>query len=605
MSTGKRLAKRSIVGTKVVVLREDGLYYPGIIQAVKTAEMDPSRGQLFSHTKYAVRSIMETAGHPGHRQQLFEYSEVDLIGPGFQSTAGLTLQPGQKVYITFTGREVAGHVTKHRPDVDEVHITLQVSNSNSVDIVKRMEEVRLMESRKSLRLMDQHDVDFARLAEGVVGGLTASVNGHQDCAQSNPHQISVGNPPRKRCSSASTSGIDVPGAFFGSRKRRSSPSSANGAADVIMDEDEDSDVMDECAAAMVLMRLSCSPHSPRWEDVAAWQQSNHSSSSSSGAFSWRGSVSSSSDSPPHASSSSGSTGAAGRVLPVGTGRKLKFRSATPSPPLMSGSAPANFSGSLNKFHPGANRAPVAKNAQDDGIVSDESISECDEGPSPSQVRTIYQCTWPGCLTTTDNCEAIETHVRSIHLGPRQIDEEISDHEEEFYYTEVEEEGDEEIADQQSTTLPPMAEVVESSVAQTQSFQQPHPGWMASSPPTLSHMDMARPPHEDPEYQRALMKARPIAIPARVRSISWSSGYGYGSNALKQAKVVVSPKTSPSPAPPPAPPSTTGASVFTVKSSPVRRPRGEAKKCRKVYGMEHREQWCTQCKWKKACTRFGE
>jgi hypothetical protein len=30
MSTGKRLAKRSIVGTKVVVLREDGLYYPGI-----------------------------------------------------------------------------------------------------------------------------------------------------------------------------------------------------------------------------------------------------------------------------------------------------------------------------------------------------------------------------------------------------------------------------------------------------------------------------------------------------------------------------------------------------------------------------------------------
>ena len=50
------------------------------------------------------------------------------------------------------------------------------------------------------------------------------------------------------------------------RKRRSSPNSwQNGANDVIMDEDEDSDVMDECAAAMVLMRLSCSPHSPRWE----------------------------------------------------------------------------------------------------------------------------------------------------------------------------------------------------------------------------------------------------------------------------------------------------------------------------------------------------
>ena len=43
---------------------------------------------------------------------------------------------------------------------------------------------------------------------------------------------------------------------------------------------------------------------------------------------------------------------------------------------------------------------------------------------------------------------------------------------------------------------------------------------------------------------------------------------------------------------------------TVKS-PIRRPRGDAKKCRKVYGMDHRDLWCTQCKWKKACTRFGE
>ena len=46
------------------------------------------------------------------------------------------------------------------------------------------------------------------------------------------------------------------------------------------------------------------------------------------------------------------------------------------------------------------------------------------------------------------------------------------------------------------------------------------------------------------------------------------------------------------------------SVHTVCVA-LRRPRGDAKKCRKVYGMNHREQWCTQCKWKKACTRFGE
>nr|XP_009686569.1 PREDICTED: uncharacterized protein LOC104152765 [Struthio camelus australis] len=36
---------------------------------------------------------------------------------------------------------------------------------------------------------------------------------------------------------------------------------------------------------------------------------------------------------------------------------------------------------------------------------------------------------------------------------------------------------------------------------------------------------------------------------------------------------------------------------------TRKVRGEAKKCRKVYGIEHRDQWCTACRWKKACQRF--
>ena len=35
----------------------------------------------------------------------------------------------------------------------------------------------------------------------------------------------------------------------------------------------------------------------------------------------------------------------------------------------------------------------------------------------------------------------------------------------------------------------------------------------------------------------------------------------------------------------------------------KKPRSEVRKCRKVYGMENRDMWCTQCKWKKACTRF--
>lgn len=55
----------------------------------------------------------------------------------------------------------------------------------------------------------------------------------------------------------------------------------------------------------------------------------------------------------------------------------------------------------------------------------------------------------------------------------------------------------------------------------------------------------------------------------------------------------------------SPPALLALSVGKTPSSPSRRLRGENKKCRKVYGMEHRELWCTQCKWKKACSRFGD
>ncbi|XP_076348160.1 uncharacterized protein LOC143245790 [Tachypleus tridentatus] len=41
-----------------------------------------------------------------------------------------------------------------------------------------------------------------------------------------------------------------------------------------------------------------------------------------------------------------------------------------------------------------------------------------------------------------------------------------------------------------------------------------------------------------------------------------------------------------------------------KSSPQQRKvRLESRKCRKVYGMDNKDLWCTQCKWKKACIRF--
>lgn len=62
-----------------------------------------------------------------------------------------------------------------------------------------------------------------------------------------------------------------------------------------------------------------------------------------------------------------------------------------------------------------------------------------------------------------------------------FDDDLSDDavpDEAFYYTEIEAEIETEDADIKSPNPP--------------------------SPPTLSHRDMARPPHEDPEYQRRLV-----------------------------------------------------------------------------------------------------
>ena len=56
MSTGKRLAKRSILGTRVVAPGDDGRLYPGIIADMKTPEGgSSSTSNTSNHIRYTVR----------------------------------------------------------------------------------------------------------------------------------------------------------------------------------------------------------------------------------------------------------------------------------------------------------------------------------------------------------------------------------------------------------------------------------------------------------------------------------------------------------------------------------------------------------------------
>ncbi|KAJ1528473.1 hypothetical protein ONE63_006883 [Megalurothrips usitatus] len=121
MSTGKRLAKRSIIGTRVCAPGDDGKYYAGVIHAVKTpaAVLPPG-----DETRYSVRFDAATSSKQQRLTFRREFRESELIGPGFRSVTGCHLQPGQRAYLTFNGREVAGEVRSHDTQRDEVVVTI-------------------------------------------------------------------------------------------------------------------------------------------------------------------------------------------------------------------------------------------------------------------------------------------------------------------------------------------------------------------------------------------------------------------------------------------------------------------------------------------------
>lgn len=127
MSTGKRLAKRSIVGTRVCAPGDDEKYYSGVIIAVKTpANASNNRDNancihLTPNTRYTVR--FDTSRAVGKRAQR-EFRDVDLIGPGFKTLMGLKLLEGQRVFLTYNGREVSGQVVKHADEDDEVVVKI-------------------------------------------------------------------------------------------------------------------------------------------------------------------------------------------------------------------------------------------------------------------------------------------------------------------------------------------------------------------------------------------------------------------------------------------------------------------------------------------------
>ncbi|NXT27613.1 ZN395 protein, partial [Syrrhaptes paradoxus] len=331
--------------------------------------------------------------------------------------------------------------------------------------------------------------------------------------------------------------------------------------------------MDEMVAAMVLTSLSCSPvvQSPPAGETSIppsrvacdpWKESGDVSDSGSSTTSghWSGGSDISTPSPPH---------------PAGS---PKYSSEALSSPQV-----------------------------DDGFETDSDPFLLDE-PAPrkrkNSVKVMYKCLWPSCGKVLRSIVGIKRHVKTQHLGD-SADSDQRKREEDFYYTEVQvkEEPAPEVAAATSPTSASAPIVIQQTLAKPEALLVEQPvlepalassALSQSAPSSIWHIQA------DHAYQ-ALPSIQIPVSPHIFTSISWATA----TSTLPSLSPVRSRSLSFSE---PQPPTPMLKSHLIVASPPrvsigTRKVRGEAKKCRKVYGIEHRDQWCTACRWKKACQRF--
>ncbi|KAM4630054.1 zinc finger protein 704 isoform 2-T2 [Polymixia lowei] len=361
--------------------------------------------------------------------------------------------------------------------------------------------------------------------------------------------------------------------------------------------------MDKVTAAMVLTSLSTSPlvRSPpvkvseglsgSWKDNGSAGPFTPSSYSSSGGY-WSWSAPSDQSNP-----------------------------STPSPPLSADSFKPFRLPSLG----GAGGGPAGP--EDPSLDEQDGSSLLFDEPIPrkrkNSMKVMFKCLWKNCGKVLSTAAGIQRHIRTIHLG-RNCDSECSDGEEDFYYTEIKLNTDS-VADGLSSLSPVSPSVLSPPpLSQPCEPHRPH----LQTPDTKEHhatsngggttpLSRSAPSalyliHTDHAYQATA----PVSIPSSSSnsagsastsftptnnssfSISWQSppvtftgtvspskSQGFGDQRSQTIAVLSSP-----------PRATTALS---------RKVRGEGKKCRKVYGMENRDMWCTACRWKKACQRFTD
>ncbi|KAM9840676.1 zinc finger protein 395b isoform 2-T2 [Aulostomus maculatus] len=229
--------------------------------------------------------------------------------------------------------------------------------------------------------------------------------------------------------------------------------------------------------------------------------------------------------------------------------------------------------------------PEMDSSPDEGLHMElEQGDEVHAKKPKSSFRSLYKCLWPSCGKVLTSSVGIKRHIRVLHLGSGS---DQSQREEDFYYTRI----SCETVDASSAPAPPQQALGQAS----------HLSWASCGSPPGSGLQipLAHRPRSNsssgpgPSRPSLLSQSAPSSfwqihsehlyqmVKPRCRSVS------VGEQWLQQNRL-----------------QTMSASPSRTHCS-FRKGRGEAKKCRKVYGVERKDQWCTACRWKKACQRFPD
>uniref|UniRef100_A0A1A8B420 Zinc finger protein 395b n=2 Tax=Nothobranchius furzeri TaxID=105023 RepID=A0A1A8B420_NOTFU len=230
----------------------------------------------------------------------------------------------------------------------------------------------------------------------------------------------------------------------------------------------------------------------------------------------------------------------------------------------------------------------------------------------SSLRCVYKCLWPSCGKVLTSSVGIKRHIRVTHLG---CGSDQSQREEDFYYTKI-------CCEAGSAPGPGPAQA-----------SNPNLSWASCGSPSGSELQIPMAHRPRSNSSSGPGPSRPSSLSQSAPSSFWQIHSEHLYQACSPVQVSMATRN---PCPQGWTPSTSMSShnnsqmvkprcrsvsvgeqwlqqnrLQPMSASPsrtqcsFRKGRSEAKKCRKVYGVERKDQWCTACRWKKACQRFPD